>query len=93
MSRVKFNEIFIPEWKLSPLKGSNWYVSGDVMDEGKWSSDSEFRETVARFHKMFRVSSKTELQILVGNHDIGFHYMWDFAVCFIILCVYFHLLF
>ena len=47
--------------------------SGDLFDEGKWCSDEEFKYHVERFKKMFRVSSNNKLQVVVGNHDIGFH--------------------
>ena len=45
------------------------------MDEGKFYSDEEFKETMAHFQKMFAVSPKSDLEVVVGNHDIGFHYM------------------
>ena len=50
-------------------------VSGDLLDEGKWCGDSEFREHVERFNTMFSVPSGTQRHLVVGNHDIGFHYM------------------
>lgn len=33
-----------------------------------------WEDDVRRFHRMFRHSTDTELVVLVGNHDIGFHY-------------------
>ena len=48
---------------------------GDLFDEGKWCSDLEFYQYVQRFNHMFRHSEDTTLQVVVGNHDIGFHYM------------------
>ena len=33
-----------------------------------------WEDDVRRFHRMFRHSPDTELVVLVGNHDIGFHY-------------------
>lgn len=33
-----------------------------------------WEDDVRRFHRMFRHSADTELVVLVGNHDIGFHY-------------------
>ncbi|KAJ8011058.1 hypothetical protein DPEC_G00054250 [Dallia pectoralis] len=53
------------------------FILGDVFDEGKWSSPKNWDEDVSRFHKMFRHSTDTELVVLVGNHDIGFHYEMD----------------
>jgi len=51
------------------------FVLGDLFDEGKWCSDSEFQHHVSRFHRMFHTPSTTQLYAVVGNHDIGFHYM------------------
>nr|XP_033789992.1 metallophosphoesterase 1 isoform X3 [Geotrypetes seraphini] len=50
------------------------FILGDVFDEGKWSSPEAWEDDVRRFHKMFRHPSHIELAVLVGNHDIGFHY-------------------
>jgi len=59
-----------------------WIVaSGDLFDEGKWCSDSEFQRYVSKFHKMFHTPSTTQLYAVVGNHDIGFHYMYDDLYC------------
>jgi metallophosphoesterase superfamily enzyme len=50
------------------------FVLGDVFDEGLWSSDQEFNKYVARFNSLFDVPSETGRHVVVGNHDIGFHY-------------------
>ncbi|NXS62570.1 MPPE1 Metallophosphoesterase, partial [Brachypteracias leptosomus] len=50
------------------------FVLGDAFDEGKWSSPQAWAEDVRRFQKMFRCPVSTELVVVVGNHDIGFHY-------------------
>jgi len=50
------------------------FVLGDVFDEGLWSSETEFNNYVARFKALFSVPENTELHVVVGNHDIGFHY-------------------
>uniref|UniRef100_A0A8D3C008 Metallophosphoesterase 1 n=1 Tax=Scophthalmus maximus TaxID=52904 RepID=A0A8D3C008_SCOMX len=50
------------------------FILGDIFDEGKWSSQKHWEDDVRRFHRMFRHSADTELVVLVGNHDIGFHY-------------------
>ncbi|XP_069778532.1 metallophosphoesterase 1 [Narcine bancroftii] len=53
------------------------FVLGDLFDEGKWSSPEDFKEDVRRFQTMFRHSTSTELFVVVGNHDIGFHHEMD----------------
>nr|XP_057917470.1 metallophosphoesterase 1 isoform X1 [Doryrhamphus excisus] len=53
------------------------FILGDIFDEGKWSTQKHWEDDVRRFHRMFRHSSNTELVVLVGNHDIGFHYEMD----------------
>lgn len=50
--------------------------AGDLLDEGKWSSDTEFHDTVLRFQRIFNVGSENRVEVVVGNHDIGFHYMF-----------------
>nr|XP_020649187.1 metallophosphoesterase 1 [Pogona vitticeps]XP_020649188.1 metallophosphoesterase 1 [Pogona vitticeps]XP_020649189.1 metallophosphoesterase 1 [Pogona vitticeps] len=50
------------------------FILGDAFDEGKWSSSEAWSDDVRRFQKMFRHSADTELIVIVGNHDIGFHY-------------------
>uniref|UniRef100_A0A4W5L7Y9 Metallophosphoesterase 1 n=1 Tax=Hucho hucho TaxID=62062 RepID=A0A4W5L7Y9_9TELE len=62
---------------LALLRPEVVFILGDVLDEGKWSSPKNWEDDVCRFQKMFRHSSDTELVVLVGNHDIGFHYEMD----------------
>ncbi|NXU65360.1 MPPE1 Metallophosphoesterase, partial [Horornis vulcanius] len=50
------------------------FILGDVFDEGKWSSPQAWADDVRRFRKMFKHSDFTELVVIAGNHDIGFHY-------------------
>ncbi|MFT7813998.1 metallophosphoesterase 1 isoform X1 [Arapaima gigas] len=50
------------------------FILGDVFDEGKWSSAEDWEDDVRRFQQMFRHPSSTELIVVVGNHDVGFHY-------------------
>lgn len=50
------------------------FVLGDVFDEGLWSSEQEFARYVARFQSLFTVPDGTGRHVVVGNHDIGFHY-------------------
>ncbi|KAM4727495.1 metallophosphoesterase 1 isoform 2-T2 [Anableps anableps] len=59
------------------LKPEIVFILGDIFDEGKWSSQQHWEDDVRRFHRMFRHSTDTELVVLVGNHDIGFHYEMD----------------
>ncbi|XP_005105613.1 metallophosphoesterase 1 [Aplysia californica] len=51
------------------------FVLGDLLDEGKWCDDDEFNYHVSRFKSMFAVPQGTELHVVSGNHDEGFHYM------------------
>lgn len=53
------------------LKPEVTFFLGDLFDEGKWSDNAEFEETVGRFHSLFPGENNA---VLVGNHDIGFHY-------------------
>ncbi|MEE6464506.1 hypothetical protein FKM82_006282 [Ascaphus truei] len=50
------------------------FILGDLFDEGKWSNSKAWAEDVARFQSMFRHPPHTELMVIVGNHDIGFHH-------------------
>ncbi|XP_043364053.1 metallophosphoesterase 1 isoform X3 [Dermochelys coriacea] len=59
---------------LSLLKPDIVFILGDVFDEGKWSFSQAWADDVRRFQKMFRHPVCTELMVVVGNHDIGFHY-------------------
>ncbi|KAK0051537.1 metallophosphoesterase 1 [Biomphalaria pfeifferi] len=51
------------------------FVLGDLLDEGKWCGDEEFNYHVTRFKSMFAVPEGTELHVVSGNHDEGFHEM------------------
>ncbi|XP_043083086.1 metallophosphoesterase 1 isoform X2 [Puntigrus tetrazona] len=57
-------------WLLNP---EVVFILGDVFDEGKWSSSQDWEDDIRRFKRIFRHSSDTELVVLIGNHDIGFH--------------------
>ncbi|XP_075682553.1 metallophosphoesterase 1 [Rhinoderma darwinii] len=50
------------------------FILGDLFDEGKWSNSKAWEDDAARFQSMFRHPPHTELVVVVGNHDIGFHY-------------------
>ncbi|XP_066143388.1 metallophosphoesterase 1 [Euwallacea fornicatus] len=50
------------------------FVLGDLLDEGLYSSKKEFDYYIARFNSLFSVPERTNMYVVVGNHDIGFHY-------------------
>ncbi|XP_050013831.1 metallophosphoesterase 1 [Alexandromys fortis] len=50
------------------------FILGDIFDEGKWSTPQAWADDVQRFQKMFRHGSHVQLKVVIGNHDIGFHY-------------------
>ncbi|XP_068955724.1 metallophosphoesterase 1 [Petaurus breviceps papuanus] len=58
-------------WLLQPEIA---FILGDVFDEGKWSSPEAWAADVERFQRVFRHPSHTQLVVVAGNHDIGFHY-------------------
>ncbi|XP_048384945.1 metallophosphoesterase 1 isoform X1 [Stegostoma tigrinum] len=73
------------EWQMErAFQTASWlfepdvvFVLGDLFDEGKWSSPEDFKDDVKRFQMMFRHSSSTDLFVVVGNHDVGFHHEMD----------------
>lgn len=50
------------------------FILGDVFDEASFSPDKIYYAYVKRFFELFNVGNKTELLVIPGNHDIGFHY-------------------
>lgn len=50
------------------------FVLGDLFDEGLWCSEKEFAYYVNRFNDLFRVPAGSQMFVVVGNHDVGFHY-------------------
>lgn len=50
------------------------FVLGDLFDEGQLASEQEFQKTVDRFYSMFYLPKEVPLYVVMGNHDIGFHY-------------------
>ncbi|KAE8742681.1 hypothetical protein FOCC_FOCC011810 [Frankliniella occidentalis] len=50
------------------------FFLGDIFDEGLWCGKDEFDYYVARFNSLFRYPESTKVYVIVGNHDIGFHY-------------------
>uniref|UniRef100_A0A914VQE3 Calcineurin-like phosphoesterase domain-containing protein n=1 Tax=Plectus sambesii TaxID=2011161 RepID=A0A914VQE3_9BILA len=51
------------------------FFLGDLFDEGQWSTKEQFFTYVSRFHSLFAVDDKIQVYSVVGNHDIGFHYV------------------
>ncbi|XP_053401577.1 metallophosphoesterase 1-like isoform X2 [Mercenaria mercenaria] len=51
------------------------FILGDLLDNGKTCSQKEFDYHVSRFRRMFQTPKDTSTEIIVGNHDVGFHYM------------------
>jgi ethanolamine phosphate phosphodiesterase len=64
------------------LKPDFIIIVGDLTDEGKWCSDAEWIYYENRIKELFYTESdyydkngfKTQLLVVVGNHDVGFHY-------------------
>lgn len=56
---------------VDPQRSSGPLLRSDVKC---FPSRQHWEDDVRRFHRMFRHSPDTELVVLVGNHDIGFHY-------------------
>ncbi|CAH8645882.1 unnamed protein product [Heterobilharzia americana] len=53
-------------------------ILGDILDEGKWATKEDFTSQVVRFRDIFHHDkTKTIVKVVVGNHDIGFHYATD----------------
>lgn len=50
------------------------FVLGDLLDEGYFCSENEFNYYKDRFYSLFKVPETTTMYVVVGNHDIGFHY-------------------
>lgn len=51
-----------------------FFSVGDLFDEGLWCSEKEFAYYVNRFNDLFRVPAGSQLFVVAGNHDVGFHY-------------------
>lgn len=50
------------------------FVLGDLLDEGYFCSENEFNYYKERFYSLFKVPETITMYVVVGNHDIGFHY-------------------
>lgn len=52
------------------------FILGDIFDEGKWVNDEEYQAYLRRYFRIFNVDGqRTRVYSIVGNHDIGFHYV------------------
>lgn len=63
---------------VASLKPDLVFVLGDLTDEGLYCSSKEFEDYVRRFYRLFAVPKTTKLYVAVGNHDIGFHYGYNY---------------
>lgn len=52
-----------------------FFILGDVFDEGEWSNAEQFQVYLARFSHLFRAPKSISVNVVPGNHDIGFHYI------------------
>uniref|UniRef100_A0A914E157 Calcineurin-like phosphoesterase domain-containing protein n=1 Tax=Acrobeloides nanus TaxID=290746 RepID=A0A914E157_9BILA len=50
------------------------FFLGDIFDEGQWSSEKELQTYAKRFDSLFYVNKNVTRVIVIGNHDVGFHY-------------------
>ncbi|XP_050303617.1 metallophosphoesterase 1-like [Anthonomus grandis grandis] len=50
------------------------FVLGDLLDEGQICNDVEFDYYIRRFYDLFKLPKDIQMHVVVGNHDIGFHY-------------------
>jgi len=50
------------------------FFLGDIFDEGQWATDDDFKVYSMRFEELFAVPENVERFVVVGNHDVGFHY-------------------
>lgn len=55
------------------------YFTGDLLDEGQYVGEADFESYVSRFHSLFSTPKETQVHVVPGNHDMGFHYR--FEVC------------
>ena len=47
---------------------------GDIFDEASFSPDEIYSNYVQTFKELFHLDKPSELYVIAGNHDIGFHY-------------------
>uniref|UniRef100_A0AC35U248 Metallophos domain-containing protein n=1 Tax=Rhabditophanes sp. KR3021 TaxID=114890 RepID=A0AC35U248_9BILA len=50
------------------------FFLGDIFDEGQWCDKTQFDTYAARFNQLFKVDQNVKRVVVVGNHDVGFHY-------------------
>jgi len=49
------------------------FKSGDLFDEGQYVNQQYFDKYVTRFASLFPVPDETQVFVVPGNHDVGFH--------------------
>lgn len=54
------------------------FILGDVFDEGEWVNNADFRSYLSRYHQIFHTPDHIKVFSTVGNHDVGFHYKYEF---------------
>ncbi|XP_044744381.1 metallophosphoesterase 1-like isoform X2 [Coccinella septempunctata] len=60
------------------LKPDLVFVLGDILDEGMQHCNlKEFNDTVQRFHDIFSVPNETEMYVVAGNVEVGYHHQID----------------
>lgn len=70
------------EWQMSTAyyfmqllhQPNSTFFLGDVFDEGQHVNSAEYDEYFKRFQRLFPKTSSDSLQVVTGNHDVGFHY-------------------
>ncbi|CAF1200871.1 unnamed protein product, partial [Didymodactylos carnosus] len=50
------------------------FFLGDLIDEGRQATNDQWESYVKRFQLIFHHPPQTTVHVIVGNHDIGFHY-------------------
>ena len=50
------------------------FILGDLFDEGKWASPDQWRRYLERAKYIFKTPKHIDFYVIVGNHDVGFHY-------------------
>jgi len=50
------------------------FILGDLLDEGKWANDKQWKRYVASAKNVFQTSQNVNFHAIIGNHDVGFHY-------------------
>ena len=57
-----------------PEQCLSFVALGDVFDEASFSPDEIYSTYLQRFKELFHVDKPSEMYVVAGNHDVGFHY-------------------